>query len=160
MKIAIIGGGISGASALKAILDHPTLRNEDQIHLFEPREMIGVALPYSSDDESVMLNVSPDALSVVENNPFDFTEWLDANYENPTNFEGLVSRPQYGNYLAERFAQYANHKQVTHFQGTIEDIQVFDAQTKEIATESKNGEYLYRLKQQDSWRKEIWRQFA
>lgn len=156
MKIAIIGGGISGASALKAILDHPNLRNEDQIHLFEPREVIGVGLPYSPDDESVMLNVSPDALSVVENNPFDFTEWLDANYENPTNFEGLVSRPQYGNYLAERFAQYANYKQVTHFQETIEDIQVIDAQTKEIATESKNGEYVYRLKQQDGWRNDIY----
>lgn len=156
MKIAIIGGGISGGSTLKAILDHPHLKKEDQIHVFEPREALGVGLPYSPDDESVMLNISPDALSVVESNPLDFTEWLNENYEEPTNFENLVSRPQYGKYLAERFAPYANHQQVTHFQTTIEDVQVLDAKTKEVITESKNGKYVYRLKQQGDWQDTIY----
>lgn len=156
MKIAIIGGGISGASALKAMLNHPNFTKEDQIHVFEPRETLGVGLPYSPDDESVMLNISPDALSVVESNPMDFTEWLNVNYDEPTNFEELVSRPRYGEYLAERFAPYANHEQVTHFQTTIEDIQVLDAKTKEIIAESKNGKYLYRLKQADEWHDTIY----
>lgn len=156
MNIAIIGGGISGGSTLKAILNHPNFKKEDQIHLFEPRENIGVGLPYSPDDESVMLNISPDALSVVDHKPLDFTEWLDENYAEPTNFENLVSRPQYGKYLAERFAPYANHEQVTHFQTEVEDIQVLDAKTKEKMTESKNGQYLYRLKHTDKWQENIY----
>lgn len=156
MKIAIIGGGISGGSTLKAILNHPILKKEDQIHVFEPRETLGVGLPYSPDDESVMLNISPDALSIVEDNPLDFTKWLDEHYEEPTNFENLVSRPQYGKYLAERFAPYANHEQVTHIQTKVVDLQVLDAATKETAVVRKNSDYVYRLKYDDEWQEEIY----
>lgn len=151
MKIAIIGAGISGASALKAIIDHPNFDKEDQIHLFEPREKIGVGLPYSPDDESIMLNISPDSLSMIDEQPLDFTHWLEENYDEPTNFENLVSRPRYGQYLEERFEEYAKHPQVHHFQLKITDLEVLDAEHKEVIVESKNTDYLYRLKTADGW---------
>ncbi|MDN6195566.1 MAG: FAD/NAD(P)-binding protein [Atopostipes suicloacalis] len=152
MKIAIVGAGISGASILQTILDHPHLKEEDQIHLFEPREKIGVGFPYSSNNESAMLNISPDSLSMIDEKPLDFTHWLAENYEEPTNFEKLVSRPQYGQYLEERFKKYANHEQVTHFKTKVLDIQVYDALTKKRIFESKSGHYLYRLKTSEDWR--------
>lgn len=156
MKIAIIGGGISGGSTLKAIIDHPLFKKDDQIHVFEPRERLGVGLPYSPDDESVMLNISPDALSVVKNNPLDFTKWLDENYAEPTNFEDLVSRPRYGKYLAERFAPYSNHEQVAHFHTKIMDIEVLDSSTQEKINEGKENSYVYRLKNTDGWLADIY----
>lgn len=156
MKIAIIGAGISGASVLKSIVDHPKLNKHDQIHLFEPREKIGVGLPYSPDDESVMLNISPDSLSVVDKKPLDFSHWLEENYEDPTNFEGLVSRPQYGKYLEERFKAYANHDQVSHFKVIVEDLEILSADTKEVIYESKDGNYLYRLKTTDGWLNDLY----
>lgn len=152
MKIAIIGAGISGASALKSILEHPNFNSKDEIHIFEPRKKIGVGLPYGSDDESIMLNISPDSLSVVDEEPLDFTYWLAENYEEPKNFEGLVSRPQYGKYLEERFRSYANHEQVEHFQTIVHDIQVLDRQTQNVLLESKNNNFNYRLKTNDGWR--------
>ncbi|MDN6161331.1 MAG: FAD/NAD(P)-binding protein [Atopostipes sp.] len=156
MKIAIIGAGISGASVLQTILDHPRLKNDDQIHLFEPRERIGVGFPYSSDCKSAMLNLSPDFLSMVDNKPLDFTHWLNENYEQPENFEGLVSRTRYGYYLEEHFKKYAEHKQVHHFQTKVEDLKVLDAETKEQIFKSKEGNYLYQLKTEGSWRDDIY----
>ncbi|GEK91253.1 FAD/NAD(P)-binding protein [Alkalibacterium kapii] len=145
MKIAIIGGGLSGATALKTLLSHPNLKKEDRIDVYEPREVWGVGLPYGPDDESLMLNVSPDYLSVDENDPLDFLKWLKANYEKPLNDEGLVSRPKFGYYLAERFEPYFKHDQVTHIQTTVLDIDVLDADTKKQVQRKKTGQYVYRL---------------
>lgn len=156
MKIAIVGAGISGASALKSIINHQNLEKEDQIHLFEPRNKIGVGFPYRSDSKTAMLNISPDSLSMVDDKPLDFTHWLKENYKQIENFEGLVSRTQYGKYLYDRFKDYANHKQVCHFQLKIEDIKVLDKKTKKVIFESKNGNYLYQLKTSNGWRDDIY----
>lgn len=156
MKIAIIGGGIAGSSVLQTIIDHPKFQKEDQIDLFEPREKIGPGFPYSSNNQSAMLNISPDSLSMIDEKPLDFTHWLAENYEEATNFENLVSRPKYGKYLAERFKKYANHEQVNHFQTEVEDIEVFDAKTKEKLLESKDGNYVYRLKTDENWREDFY----
>lgn len=156
MKIAIVGAGISGASALKAIIDHPNFSKNDQIHLFEPRAKVGVGLPYGADDDSIMLNISPDLLSMVDENPLDFTQWLEENYEKPQNFEGLISRPQFGKYLETRFKKYAQHEQVQHFQTVVLDLAVVDATTKEVIFEGKNKNCLYQLKTTNGWREDIY----
>lgn len=156
MKIAIIGAGLSGASVLRTILEHPNFNEEDQIDVFEPRELLGVGLPYDSDDESIMLNVSPDILSYDQTKPDDFVEWLHENYEDPYNFEGLISRPKYGRYLAERFAPYFEHEQVTHQQVEVEDVKVLDKETHEVLISAKKGTYRYQLKTANGWSEEIY----
>lgn len=156
MKIAIVGAGISGSSALKAIMDHPNFKGEDEIHVFESRDLLGVGLPYRPDDESAMLNVSSDMVSVEEEDPLDFTKWLEENYEHPTNFEDLVSRPRYGQYLRERFEPYFDHPQVICFQTTVLDLQVLDGATKTKISESKKGHYAYRIQTAAGWRDDIY----
>lgn len=156
MKIAIVGAGISGGSVLKSIIDHPNFKKEDEIHVFEPREILGLGLPYSPDDQSVMLNISPDSLSIEDSNPFDFTDWLEENFEKATNFEDLVSRPRYGEYLSNRLGSYFGHKQVTHIKTKIIDIEVLDRNTKQKINESKDGHYCYRLKTVDNWKDDVY----
>lgn len=146
MKIAIVGGGLSGASALKSLLNHPNLKKEDTIDIYEPRDILGVGLPYGPDDESLMLNVSPDYLSVDDNDPLDFSKWLKEKYKEPFNDEGLVSRPKFGYYLAERFEPYFSHRQVTHIKASVQDIDVLDAETKEKTHYKQSGQHVYRLK--------------
>src|SRR5699024_42391 len=101
MKIAVIGGGLSGATIIKTLLNHQHFKTTDQIDVFEKREHLGVGLAYDYDDSSVMLNVEPDLLSVHPDNPNDFIDWLKKTYKQPKNFEHLVSRPRYGRYLVE-----------------------------------------------------------
>lgn len=129
MKLAVVGAGVSGANIVRTLLNHPNFTTNDTIDVFEPREELGPGMPYlTTDDESIMLNLSPDKLSVDFSNPLDFTEWLEKNYEEPRNFENLVSRPQYGKYLQERLAPYFEHKQVHHIQEEVEDLHVIEGQ--------------------------------
>lgn len=156
MKIAIVGTGLSGASVLKTLLSHPNFTKEDLIDVYEPRKNLGVGLPYDEDDHSVMLNVGPELLSVEEGNPNDFVEWLYENYEEPFNFENLISRPQYGFYLKERFTPYFSHEQVKHQPVEVVDIRVLDAQSGEIAREDVSGPFTYQLKTTEGWSEDIY----
>lgn len=142
MNIAIIGAGVSGASILRTLLNHQNFTTNDSIDIFEPREELGSGLPYdSSDDQTIMLNVTPDKMSIDSSNPYDFSEWLEKKYTHPKNHEGLVSRPQYGKYLLERFKPYVNHKQVQHIQEKVEDLEVL----------SGNSHYHYKIKTPMGW---------
>lgn len=156
MKIAVVGAGISGSSVIKTILSHSNFTKEDTIEVFETRELLGVGFPYDDDDNSVMLNVSPEILSFDQSNPNDFIEWLYENYEEPFNFEDLVSRPQYGRYLAERFAPYFNHPQVIHHSLEVIDIKVLNAKTKEEMDDSKSESYIFQLKTTEGWEDTIY----
>lgn len=142
MKIAVVGAGISGANIVKTLLDHPNFTQNDTIDIFEPRAELGPGLPYfSTDDESIMLNVTPDKMSLDPSNPNDFVEWLEENYEEPENFEHLVSRPKYGKYLLERLAPYFDHEQVEHIQEEVEDLKVIEDE----------NHYLYEIKTESAW---------
>lgn len=154
MKIAIVGAGLSGSNVLRALMTHPKFQAEDEIDVFESRDVLGSGLPYHpSDDESIMLNISPAVMSVDLENANDFVEWLEENYEEPTNFEHLVSRPKYGRYLIERFAPFYQHEQVRHIQETVEDVQTFDAVTGEEVYQGTGRELVYRLKTNRGWQK-------
>lgn len=146
MRIAVVGAGISGASVVKALLTHSNFKENDQIDIFEPRKILGAGLPYQpSDDESIRLNVPASILSVEPDNPNDFVEWLNENIEEPTNFENLVSRPSFGKYLVDRFKPYFEHKQVTHYQTTVTDLEV-------LHNDSRNEtNFLYRIKTEEGW---------
>lgn len=156
MKIAVVGAGISGSSVVKTILSHPNFTKEDIIEVFETRELLGVGFPYDEDDESIMLNVSPEILSIDQSNPDDFVDWLHKNYEEPFNFEDLVSRPRYGRYLAERFAPYFSHPQVNHYPLEVIDIKVLNEKTKDETDDSKAESYTYQLKTTEGWQDTIY----
>lgn len=145
MRIAIVGAGLSGSNVLRALITHPNFQTDDAIDVFEYREFLGAGLPYHpTDDESIMLNVAPDVMSVDLKNPDDFVEWLEENYEEPKNFENLVSRPKYGRYLLERFAPYFNHEQVRHIREAVIDLDVLEK-------DSVEKELTYRIKTTTGW---------
>ena len=157
MKIAVVGAGISGASVVKSLLSHDNFKVTDQIDIYEPRESLGVGLPYmATEDDSIRLNVTPDVLSVIENNPDDFNEWLEDHKEESTDFEELVSRPAYGRYLMERFESYFSHQQVSHIQTFVEDLDILDANTEKPVTPDQDTSYVYRLKTNEGWQENIY----
>src|SRR5699024_12485773 len=77
-------------------------------------------------------------------------------FRSPFNFEDLVSRPQYGRYLAERFAPHFNHPQVIHHSLEVIDIKVLNAKTKEEMDDSKSESYIFQLKTTEGWEDTIY----
>lgn len=126
MKAAIIGGGVAGSTVLKGLLEHHALQPEDQITVFEPRPVLGAGMPYAPDDTTLMLNSSPDTLSADRTDLTHFERWLAKNRPEATNFEGLVPRAVYGEYLNAYFQPYFNHPQVTVVDEYAENIEVIE----------------------------------
>lgn len=142
MKAAIIGGGVAGSTLLKGLLEHHALKPEDHITVFEPRPVLGAGMPYAPDDATLMLNSSPDTLSADRTDPLHFERWLAEHRPNAENFEGLIPRAVYGEYLNEYFKPYYNHPQVTVLHEHVDNVEVVET----IA----DGPLLYKLSTQES----------
>lgn len=149
-NIAIVGGGLAGSSALKELLNHPYFNKEDRITVFEAQHTLGAGMPYEEDSHTVMLNNSPDAVSAEGGDPYDFIKWLDQNYEKRTNFEELVPRPVYGEYLNEKFEPWYTHKQVKVIKASVEDLKIMNSKKQEVR-DGEPGPYFYDVYTAGGW---------
>jgi uncharacterized NAD(P)/FAD-binding protein YdhS len=104
MRIAIIGGGATGAlSALhltRALQQRPV-----ELVVIEPAEVIGKGVAYATDDPKHLLNVRVANMSAFADQPGHFQHWLKRKgsprgITDPTPF-CFIPRGVYGAYLAE-----------------------------------------------------------
>lgn len=93
-RVAIIGGGFSGALQAINLLRH----QGPEVVLIERRPEIGRGVAYSAADPDLLLNVRAANMSALPDEPAHFTQWL-GRRELPAT--GFVPRVVYGEYLAE-----------------------------------------------------------
>lgn len=98
-RIAIIGGGCSGALAALHLLGG---QRPVQIHLVEPRAIAGMGLAYSTDCLEHLLNVPARCMSILPSAPRDFIEWLSSDTGLPADPDAFVARAHFGRYIADR----------------------------------------------------------
>lgn len=100
-RYLIVGGGASGVITAIALLQdgvHP-----DQIHIAEPRMLLGEGLAYQTRDPLHRLNVPTSKMSAIEEEPDDFLNWASApSYS-------FMERRNYSTYLRERLGNGTNH---------------------------------------------------
>lgn len=142
MNIAIIGAGLAGSNILKTIVEHDNFNKDSRIHIFEKKNELGPGLPYEEDTKYNMLNVSPHDLSM-EEDKYHFKNWLDENYEDPYNFENMVSRQVYGKYVKEYFEPNFSHPSVVVHKQQVKDIDIY----------GQKPNFTYKLKT-DNWLEE------
>lgn len=114
-KIAIIGGGPSGLSALMQLiksLNEKNLASDTEILVFEKNSAIGSGLPYSQEEDCFILNLPQEIMSPLQEEKEGFSNWLKKS--------GLFSPkskfpPRYffGNYLKELATQICNDQEST-----------------------------------------------
>ncbi|RBP09853.1 putative NAD(P)/FAD-binding protein YdhS [Roseiarcus fermentans] len=99
MRIAIIGGGATGA--LAAIHLSRRLAGRAEVVVVEPRETIGRGLAYSTDDPRHLLNVRVSNMSAFPDQPQHLHDWLaeHGGAPCPTPF-CFISRGRYGDYVS------------------------------------------------------------
>lgn len=153
MKIAIIGAGLTGSTILETIIKHKNFNSNIHISIFDKREFYGAGFPHENDSMSRVLNVQSHLMSVDDNNPNEFVEWLKSNSKKES-FEKVSPRTYYGQYLHDHFTNYYNNENVDFINDEVLEvipnilsesennkINSFDIKTKD--NEFKNFDYLF-----------------
>jgi uncharacterized NAD(P)/FAD-binding protein YdhS len=121
-RVAVIGGGFSGAAVAVAL--HRRSPHELTVDVFEPSGRVGAGVAYSTPFPYHLLNVPAGNMSADPDRPVDFVEFLQgrhaagefsdreiARWGGAAGAAGLAEmfapRPVYADYVAERFATVA-----------------------------------------------------
>jgi uncharacterized NAD(P)/FAD-binding protein YdhS len=111
-SIAIIGGGFSGAALAATLLRHG-LRGLD-VHVVEPRPLLGRGIAYGDADRGHILNVVAGRMSLWSDRPGDFLDW--ARRHGPSlgwpeaaaaGEHTYLPRRLFGHYVSERLEEAA-----------------------------------------------------
>lgn len=126
MKIAIVGFGISGSALLMALKKAGKLDTNIEVDVFDPNDERAVGLAYGEDDEHLLVNAFPTAMSLNPENKFEFSEWLAEHYPEYDAKVDLVPRPIYGEYAKERLVPLLEEDNITYYKKEIIDTQVIE----------------------------------
>ncbi len=124
LRIAIVGGGFSGAMTAVHLLRQRRLSLE--LIIVEPRPQLGRGLAYSTPCEDHLLNVPALGMNALPDNQNHFVEYVQSNSKTLSK-EDFVPRKMYGEYLswliAGEFAESENEGTgVKHIQSEVIDI--------------------------------------
>jgi len=111
-RVAIVGGGFTGAAAAVAIADAITAPAE--LHLIDPSPDFGKGLAYGRARAGELLNVRSRDASLFPDRPDDFLSWLSARdpvgSPSPDQLgDTFMPRATYGDYVSERAMAVLGH---------------------------------------------------
>lgn len=96
-RIVIVGGGLSGTLVAIRLL---RARRPLHIRVVEPQARLGPGLPYSTPYAGHLMNVPSGRLSLVDNDPKHFAQWLQHNYDAAATDYCFAPRRVYGRYIS------------------------------------------------------------
>ncbi len=127
-RIAIIGGGYSGATIAR-LLALSGQWHEQEIVVFEPRARLGAGLAYDTDDTALRLNVPAARMRAIPNEPTAFLDWLKssgalADDPDAVTADGAVyaRRLDFAGFMAERMAPLLESGMVRHVRERVENV--------------------------------------
>jgi len=122
MKIAVIGAGVAGISVLREVvkykMSHPNLK----IVLFDKEKTFGTGMPYQPDHDALLLNQTPETMSIVPENPYHFVEWLKENTRWTDPIGKHLPRNIYGEYLQDFLGYLLNENNIEVHKNKVEKI--------------------------------------
>lgn len=128
MRIAIVGAGISGSVILQNLLDSSLPQDQLQIDVYEPRQVLVVGFPYDIEAPGAIMNEHALDLTIDDNKPEDFLDWLKENYPEWADSDAFVPRTHYGEYLHDHFISCYSQPNVAVKQEKIINLQLKDPQ--------------------------------
>jgi len=133
MRIAIIGFGIAGASVLIQLSKQYQFNPDtDRVDIYEDRSRLGAGMPYAEDDDAIVINSFPKSLSLNDDDPEDFIQWMHAHYPDFDVANEFAPRTVYGAYVNDRVTPYLEQDYVRLIPTKVADFQVVNAQGQAI----------------------------
>jgi uncharacterized NAD(P)/FAD-binding protein YdhS len=117
--IAIIGGGISGTLTVLQIIKQS--QNPITIFWFDTQNKFGKGYAYNTFDESHLLNVRANNMSVFPDEPNHFIEWLKQFHKQYTS-KDFVPRKLFGEYVLQTFELLQNSNSIVKLHLITEEV--------------------------------------
>ena len=95
-KIAIVGGGVSGALTAYHLLLQPV---DARVVVIDPRHELGLGLAYSTPSLRHLLNVPAGKISALPAEPDHFLLWLQQNFDPEATHDTFAPRAVFGRYV-------------------------------------------------------------
>lgn len=124
LSIAIIGGGYTGATVAKLLVERGDEYVED-ITVFEPRAQLGNGLAYDTSDPDVRLNVAAHRMRAIPGSPSAFLDWLQSSgtlTADPAAItpEGTFARRRdFGRFMRQQLAPLLEAGTIRHVRETV-----------------------------------------
>lgn len=99
MKVAVIGTGVAGVSVLRELAKQKSAVSTLDVLVFGDTQTFGTGLPYQADDDGLLLNQTPETMSIMPDDPEHFVRWLQRHTEWADPYGKNVPRNLYGRYL-------------------------------------------------------------
>lgn len=126
-RIAIVGGGFTGAS-LARVLSRRAPDDRDEIIVFEPRERLGTGLAYDTSDPDLRLHVAAHRMRAIPGDPGAFLAWLkrtgrlDADPQARDGDVIYARRADFGAFMEAELAPHLENGRVRHIRRRIQAI--------------------------------------
>lgn len=125
-RVAIIGGGFSGASVARLLALDPS--TEGQVVVFEPRETLGAGLAYDTANPVLRLNVAAHRMAALPDKPDAFTQFLQSSgrlARDPDARRGdaiYARRCDFGAFMQAELQPLLQSEAITHIRERIETV--------------------------------------
>lgn len=125
-KVAIVGMGIAGVSALREWTKQKESNPGIEITAFGDADTFGRGKPYQKEDEIVIMNQPADLATIIPEKKYDFVDWLKENKgeENPS--KGYFPRALFGQYLYERMDEWRRQSKARTIEEEVREINRLD----------------------------------
>lgn len=141
MKIAIVGFGLSGASLLRALMDHAPKNTEFNIDIYESQDQLSRGPAYAKNNETPLMNTMARYLSVDRLQPMDFVNWLSNQQNKKVDPNSFVPRSIYGQYLDSHFKKYYTSEKVFVIQEEIIKVNLIDTRLQLLSDSGREEIY-------------------
>ncbi|UUX33213.1 FAD/NAD(P)-binding protein [Fundicoccus culcitae] len=131
MKVAVVGGGISGLTIIRKLLSQDEIQHDLTIDLFDKTGDFIVGAPYTKDTKEAIMNEHAQDLSIIPEKPDDFLDWLRENHADYATNDAFVPREYYGGYLFDRLVRFLESDKVVKHQ-----VAIVDYDTKRLQDEA------------------------
>lgn len=141
MKIAIIGMGIAGTSALREWTKEQKINPSIQLTVFGDKETFGTGKAFQEDHACLLMNQAAKFTSIVPENDADFVEWIRENYGEAFPETKYYPRAKFGAYISDRMNGWLAESNAEIVKEKVESIQILANKQFRVSTSSFTADF-------------------
>ena len=130
--------GVAGISTLREWTRKKRMHQSIELTLFGDKKTFGRGMPYQEDDDTLLLNVPAQTITILPEKEEDFIDWLQEQGEESPR-DKHYPRGVFGNYLSERMNGWFDETQAKVVEEIVESVRLLPNGQFEVKSTSVTG---------------------